>query len=274
SFKAEVEANAALAFRAFANRPEPDRVESVANRIAAHIRLQKTPASERRLAILIPDYPSAPGRTGYAVGLDVPSSVLAMLHDLKEAGYAVEKIPQSPRVLLDLLERNCEGLSLEDYAILSEHLPDEARRIVVEAWGEPAASSRFPFRAATFGNVTVALAPDRGRSADRRTDYHDPTLPPRHELVAFGLWLQQSLGVQAIVHVGAHGTLEWLPGRLMTRDNYYSMKVDNVCSPGNGNNLEAIWNIRPTALEEVAPLYLAQRTPRNRYQRLRDRARR
>jgi cobaltochelatase CobN len=213
SFKAEVEANAALAFRAFANRPEPDRVESVANRIAAHIRLQKTPASERRLAILIPDYPSAPGRTGYAVGLDVPSSVLAMLHDLKEAGYAVEKIPQSPRVLLDLLERNCEGLSLEDYAILSEHLPDEARRIVVEAWGEPAASSRFPFRAATFGNVTVALAPDRGRSADRRADYHDPTLPPRHELVAFGLWLQQSLGVQAIVHVGAHGTLEWLPGK-------------------------------------------------------------
>ncbi|CDX29728.1 Cobaltochelatase, CobN subunit (fragment) [Mesorhizobium plurifarium] len=73
--------------------------------------------------------------------------------------------------------------------------------------------NRFPFRAAAFGNVTVALAPDRGRSADRRADYHDPTLPPRHELIAFGLWLQKSLGVHAIVHVGAHGTLEWLPGK-------------------------------------------------------------
>jgi cobaltochelatase CobN len=73
--------------------------------------------------------------------------------------------------------------------------------------------AHFPFRAATFGNVTVALAPDRGRSEDRRADYHDPTLPPRHELVAFGLWLRKALGVHAIVHVGAHGTLEWLPGK-------------------------------------------------------------
>ena len=74
-------------------------------------------------------------------------------------------------------------------------------------------SPHFAFRAATFGNVTVALAPDRGRSADRRADYHDPSLPPRHELVAFGLWLRQSLGCHALVHVGAHGTLEWLPGK-------------------------------------------------------------
>ncbi|WP_425312825.1 cobaltochelatase subunit CobN [Mesorhizobium amorphae] len=75
------------------------------------------------------------------------------------------------------------------------------------------AEKRFPFRAATFGKVTVALAPDRGRSADRRADYHDPTLPPRHELIAFGLWLRKSLGVHALIHVGAHGTLEWLPGK-------------------------------------------------------------
>ena len=59
----------------------------------------------------------------------------------------------------------------------------------------------------------MALAPDRGRSADRRADYHDPTLPPRHALLAFGLWLQQSLGCHALIHVGAHGTLEWLPGK-------------------------------------------------------------
>jgi cobaltochelatase CobN len=211
SFKAEMEADTALAFRAFANRPEPDRVERVANRIAAHIRLQQAAPAKRRLVILIPDYPSAPGRTGYAVGLDVPSSVLAMLHDLKDSGYAVEKIPESPRRLLDLLEQSGEQLTADDYATLSSSLPAGARRTVQDAWGEPA--PHFPFRAATFGNVTVALAPDRGRSADRRADYHDPTLPPRHELVAFGLWLQKSLGVHAIVHVGAHGTLEWLPGK-------------------------------------------------------------
>jgi len=290
SFKAESEVDPALGFRAFANRPEPDRVEQVARRISAHLRLRETPREKRKLAILVPDYPSAPGRTGYAVGLDVPNSVLAMLHDLKDAGYGVESIPESPRALLDLIKKGGQGLSLTEYVELSAGLPAEARDSVKAAWGTPddeaadarqrqrstlplsvlpdicptrgeigsfvdlahpatpkidagrdaglisphvgemsgrteganveqetSASARstqsFPFRAATFGNVTVALAPDRGRSADRRADYHDPTLPPRHALLAFGLWMQKSLGIHAIVHVGAHGTLEWLPGK-------------------------------------------------------------
>ncbi|MBZ9675973.1 cobaltochelatase subunit CobN [Mesorhizobium sp. ES1-1] len=277
SFKGESEADPALGHRAFANRPEPDRVAQVADRIAAFVRLQETPRAARKLAILIPDYPSAPGRTGYAVGLDVPSSVLAMLHDLREQGYAVEGIPQSPRELLRMLERGGHGLGLDDYLKLSTELPSNAIAAVEAAWGKaedeirlreappsvlpdispsrgeigscladtsPATveigegadnssisplegemsgrteggiraptSAHFPFRAATFGNVTVALAPDRGRSADRRADYHDPTLPPRHALLAFGLWLRKSLGVHALIHIGAHGTLEWLPGK-------------------------------------------------------------
>ncbi|RWQ28326.1 MAG: cobaltochelatase subunit CobN, partial [Mesorhizobium sp.] len=289
SFKGESETDPALAFRAFANRPEPDRVAQVANRVEVFIRLQRTPRAERKLAILIPDYPSAPGRTGYAVGLDVPSSVLAMLHDLREQGYAVEEIPQTPRALLDELERGDEGLRLEDYLDFLAELPAEARKTVEAAWGQPATdpvpaesqrrpstlppsvlpdisptwgeivpsptvspttniserggtaklpispqvgemsgrteggvkdrlrpqptTANFPFRAATFGNITVALAPDRGRSTNRRADYHDPTLPPRHALIAFGLWLRKSLGVHALIHVGAHGTLEWLPGK-------------------------------------------------------------
>ncbi|MBB6410489.1 cobaltochelatase subunit CobN [Mesorhizobium sangaii] len=277
SFKGETEVDPALGHRAFANRPERDRVAQVADRVAAFIKLQETPRAERKLAILIPDYPSAPGRTGYAVGLDVPSSVLAMLHDLKEQGYAVGGIPQTPRELLDLLERSEDGLGLEDYLVFSTELPRAAIAAVEAAWGKveddtglceappsvlpdispsrgeigsfrtPSTSAtmaigegrdesaisplegemsgrteggvqapaiaKFPFRAANFGNVTVALAPDRGRSVDRRADYHDPSLPPRHALIAFGLWLRKSLGVHALVHVGAHGTLEWLPGK-------------------------------------------------------------
>ncbi|MER8863557.1 cobaltochelatase subunit CobN [Mesorhizobium sp. M0751] len=231
SFKGESETDPALAFRAFANRPEPDRVAQVTNRVEAFVRLQRTPRAERKLAILIPDYPSAPGRTGYAVGLDVPSSVLAMLHDLSEQGYAIEGIPQTPRELLEVLGRGGEGLGFEDYLEYSAELPAEATAAVTAAWGNAAdetasreappseggvqapAAAKFAFRAATFGNVTVALAPDRGRSVDRRADYHDPTLPPRHALIAFGLWLRKSLGIHAIVHVGAHGTLEWLPGK-------------------------------------------------------------
>ena len=75
------------------------------------------------------------------------------------------------------------------------------------------ATARFIFARKNFGNVVVALPPDRGRAAERRADYHDPVLPPRHALVAFGLWLQHGAKVDALVHMGAHGTLEWLPGK-------------------------------------------------------------
>jgi cobaltochelatase CobN len=232
AFKAEGEGDDQLGFRGFLNRPEPDRIEQLALRVEKFIRLQQTPRAERKLLVLIPDYPAAAGRTGYAVGLDVPASVLAMLHDLKAEGFAVGDIPDSPRELLDLLEEVDAELSLEEYCSLATLLPAKAMQAVEAAWGAPGEMSgrteggnvesrplksvspqKFRFRAATLGNVTVALAPDRGRSADRRADYHDPTIPPRHALVAFGLWLQKSLGCHAIVHVGAHGTLEWLPGK-------------------------------------------------------------
>jgi cobaltochelatase CobN len=299
SFKGELEADAELGYRPLANRPEPDRVDAFARRVAAMVRLRETPRAERKLAILMPDYPGAAGRTGYAVGLDVPASVLAMLHDLQDAGYTLEGIPDSPRELLDWLEGAGARLTttghetavpLADYRASFAMLPPSARAAVEAAWGDAAnecgpgvvdprastltsesplsASLRsaplprsggadgsqagrpsspltkwgrggepegrdgeggaltdrateandaphpaFRFRAATFGNVTVALAPERGRSQDRRADYHDPTLPPRHALLAFGFWLRQELGCHALVHVGAHGTLEWLPGK-------------------------------------------------------------
>ena len=182
------------------SRAEPDRVAQVARRIAAFLRLKALPRGERRVAVLIPDYPAAAGRTGYAVGLDVPASVLAILADLRAAGYAVEGVPGTARELMRLLEAEGEELALEGY---------RAPEGVEAAWG--AAEGPFRFRAARFGKVIVALAPDRGRSADRRAEYHDPVLPPRHELVAFGLWLQRECDV--LVHVGAHGVLEWLPGK-------------------------------------------------------------
>jgi cobaltochelatase CobN len=191
------------------NSPEPDRVDQVADRIAAFLRMKMTVRAERKIVILMPDYPSAPGRTGYAVGLDVPQSVLAMLRELSLADYSVADIPDTPRDLLDRLDRKVGLLPLRDYV---------AAPGADEAWGDAKddadpEDAAYRFRAAHFGNVTVALAPDRGRNADRRADYHSPDLPPRHALIAFGQWMRHKLGAHAIVHVGAHGTLEWLPGK-------------------------------------------------------------
>ena len=266
AFKDALPALEGLAFTAFANRPEPDRIAAVADRVAALVHLAATARAERRIAVLMPDYPGAPGRAGYAVGLDVPASVVALLADLAAAGYGVEAAPDirkrcsmrcdgrreirrmgrakrcpslpSPRghgaksAFRPSPTRGLHGtatrfgastcddasLPLDDYLrLLAEH-PPELQARMREAWGEPAddpdlRDGAFRFRARRFGNITVALPPDRGRASERRADYHDATLPPRHALLAFALWLRHVAKADALVHMGAHGTLEWLPGK-------------------------------------------------------------
>jgi cobaltochelatase CobN len=220
AFKDALPPRDGLAFTAMAGRPEPDRIAMVADRIAALVRLRTLPRAERRTAILLPDYPGAKGRTGYAVGLDVPASVIAAIADLAAAGYTVGGAPKTPRDLLDALARGCAGatLTVAQYETLLARLPGAAVARLREAWGDPAEDpdvrdGAFRFRAKIFGKLLVALPPDRGRATERRADYHDPSLPPRHALVAFGLWLQHAAKVDALVHMGAHGTLEWLPGK-------------------------------------------------------------
>ena len=220
AFKDPLPPQKELAFTALASRPEADRIAMAADRIAALARLRALPRRERRIAVLMPDYPGAPGRTGYAVGLDVPASVLALLDDLAAAGYGVSGAPKTARDLLDALAAGAADakLSIAEYESLLQRVPGAAVARLHAAWGEPAddpdaRDGAFHFRAARFGNVLVALPPDRGRSSARRADYHDPALPPRHALVAFGLWLRQVTKADALVHMGAHGTLEWLPGK-------------------------------------------------------------
>ena len=122
AFKDALPALEGLAFTAFANRPEPDRIAAVADRVAALVHLAATARAERRVAVLMPDYPGAPGRAGYAVGLDVPASVIALLADLAEAGYGVADAPDTPKALLDALNRSAGWVERSE-----THLPtDEA----------------------------------------------------------------------------------------------------------------------------------------------------
>ena len=76
-----------------------------------------------------------------------------------------------------------------------------------------ASTARSHFRAAPFGNLIVGLQPERGQAHDRKAQYHDPATPPRHSYVAFYLWLRHVANINALIHLGAHGTLEWLPGK-------------------------------------------------------------
>ena len=220
AFKDTLPGDDALGFTLFGSRPEPDRIAMVADRIAAWARLRALPRDEKRIAVLMPDYPGAAGRASYAVGLDVPQSILALLEDLADAGYAASDAPREARALLDAVERGGDDatLSLADYERRLGELPGEVAERIEASWGDPAddadcSDGAFRFRAARFGNVLVALPPDRGRTSDRRAAYHDAALPPRHALLAFALWLRHVFKADAMVHMGAHGTLEWLPGK-------------------------------------------------------------
>src|SRR5581483_7107951 len=220
AFKAALPADAAHGFTPYGSRPEPDRVALAADRIAAWVRLRTLPRAKKRIAVLMPDYPGAQARASYAVGLDVPQSIVALLEDLAQAGYGIEEAPREPRDLLAAVMRGGgeAKLPLADYARLLSELPSAVAERIGARWGDPAddpdvSDGAFRFRAARFGNILVALPPDRGRASERRAAYHDPALAPRHALMAFALWLQHRFEADALVHMGAHGTLEWLPGK-------------------------------------------------------------
>ncbi len=141
AFKHAREPNDMLAFTALANAPEPDRIEFVADRAAALARLQLLPRSDRRIAVLMPDYPGAPGRSGYAVGLDVPASIAALLHDLAGAGYTIADAPTNSRALLEQVNAGASdpALTLADYQRMFACLPSQARAAIATRWGDPAA---------------------------------------------------------------------------------------------------------------------------------------
>ncbi len=65
------------------------------------------------------------------------------------------------------------------------------------------------------GNATILFQPDRGALAERKQGYHDVTCPPRHGYMALYAWLRERERIDAMIHLGTHGTLEWLPGKAL-----------------------------------------------------------
>lgn len=210
--------------------PDADGIGFAADLAAAWTTLRRTRAGDRRLALMLSDYPAKGGRAGYAVGLDTPASTVAVLEDLAAAGHAITGIPDAA-TLMRQLERDPprEILSLAGYETLFAGLPADFRASVTAAWGDPAGDalvvdSAFRVRIVRCGAALVVLQPDRGGRGERKALYHDPDRPPCHGYIAVHLWLRQVERIHALIQMGTHGTAEWLPG--------HAVALSPACAPG------------------------------------------
>jgi cobaltochelatase CobN len=211
SFKAPGTRDPALQFARTVHRPREERIEAIADRVAGWTRLAARPAAERRPALVLSTYPGREWQMAHAVGLDALASAEAILSDLAGAGYRVA--PGQP--LAQALAAR-ETWPLAAYRAALEGLPAKLREDLDRAWGRPeddpaVARDAFRFAVVRRGSALVALQPERGDAADRAGQYHDLGRVPRHGYVAFYFWLRGQ--ADAMVHIGAHGTLEWLPGK-------------------------------------------------------------
>ncbi len=222
--------------------PDRERLDWIARLTAAWIDLRRTPAAGRRVALVLANYPNRNSRLANGVGLDTPASAALMLGWLAEAGYdlgAAVDLPTDGDVLIHrLLESRSndpesghrpplDHLPLATYQAWYATLPPEGRQRLEAVWGPPEADAglepavladgvtrpAFPVRGLRFGRVLLLIQPERGYDRDPSLSYHSPDLPPTHAYLAQYLWLRQGFGAQAVVHVGKHGNLEWLPGK-------------------------------------------------------------
>ncbi len=206
-----------------------DRVDFAADLALAWAQLRRIPAADRRIGIILANYPGRDGRLGNGVGLDTPASVVAILHALAGQGYGVAAPDFDGNALIRRLETvRTETLPLSDYLDFLRTLPQPVQDRLAQRWGPPqddpdVVDGAFHLRILRLGHMAVGLQPDRGRGDDAARFYHDPAQPPPHGYLAFYVWLRRSFAVHAVVHVGKHGNLEWLPGK--------SLALSDQCFP-------------------------------------------
>lgn len=224
---------------------DPERCARVAGIALRHARLRRIPLADKRIAVVFSAYPTKHARIGNAVGLDTPASAVALLRAMRDAGYDIGEVPgvdagdgdalihalierggQDPDWLTDgQLTGNPIRLSASDYRAWFATLPTELTDAVVEHWGPPPGElfvdrrrdpdGEIVVAAMQSGNVVLMVQPPRGFGENPVAIYHDPDLPPSHHYLAAYRWLDAGFGADAVVHLGKHGNLEWLPGKTL-----------------------------------------------------------
>ncbi|MEM8652149.1 MAG: cobaltochelatase subunit CobN, partial [Pseudomonadota bacterium] len=227
-FNQDVEANIVV------HEAESSRVAYVAEMASRWVRLRGKQAGEKRVALVLANYPNRDGRLGNGVGLDTPAGTINVMNALKEAGFNTGEHPGNGDALIEHLQKGPtnaatdgrvirETISLSQYKELFSELPKPIQVEILERWGEPEADPFFvkaqnsiALSLSVFGNIVVGIQPARGYNIDPTDTYHSPDLVPPHGYLAFYFWLRDSFDADAIIHMGKHGNLEWLPGKALS----------------------------------------------------------
>jgi cobaltochelatase CobN len=244
SFKEVVDDGDELGVALSSHRAVPDRLARTAGLAVRLATLRRTPPAEQRVAVVLSAYPTKRSRIGNAVALDTPASLVHLLQEMAAAGYAVKPVPEDSDALMaeladgltyDALELTpaqqaaaAGRLAVDEYLEWYATLPAALRADVEASWGPaPGAvcvhDGHLLFAGVDLGGAVVAVQPPRGFGPDPIASYHDPELPPPHHYLAFYRWLDVGFGADAVVHLGKHGTLEWMPGK--------SVGLSSACVP-------------------------------------------
>lgn len=247
SFKSVQTWNEALETEVVGYEPLGDRIDFVADLAANWLKLRQTEVSQRRVALILANYPNRDGRLANGVGLDTPASCIEILKALQQQGYRVENIPENGDELIRRLTAGVtndpEGRELrkveqklpgQEYWDYFTTLPPQVQQGISDRWQVTCAGhfdspltkeklENFPISGIQLGNVFVGIQPSRGYDLDPSLNYHAPDLEPTPAYLAFYYWLRQHFEANAIVHVGKHGNLEWLPGK--------SLALSDCCYP-------------------------------------------
>jgi len=218
SFKRLETADPDLGYARTVHAGDDDRTAAIVARAQALVALRRTAPADKRVAIVLSAYPGREDQMAHAVGLDAPESTVEVLNVLRDQGYAIAEPPVDGAALIDRLKTGTIRWPLANYRAALAGLDPALVTDLRAQWGQPEsdpdiADGDFVFKAIYCGKALIALQPDRGQRVDRASEYHDPRRSPRHSYVAFYLWLRQVAQCDALIHMGAHGTLEWLPGK-------------------------------------------------------------
>jgi cobaltochelatase CobN len=201
------------------------QIQFIAQLASNWSRLRTIQNSEKRIAIILANYPNRDGRIGNGVGLDTPASAVNILRALAQDGYEIPEVPPSGNALMASLLSGMTNDSEGNYGKIAEQFipreeiteamsnwPIQRLEEMERHWPDPLPES-IHVPGIRIGNVFVGIQPPRGFSMQTQAAYHSPDLPPPPQYVAFYHWIRHHFRAHAIIHLGKHGNLEWLPGR-------------------------------------------------------------